>query len=88
MDMTQGSGVTDEGRKAMREFMQSREAGRAMTNMMEMARSIGNRDVMLAMTRMLEMLSSMGSGMMGGSGSMGRADMMGGETVLALQGRQ
>ncbi len=63
MDMMQGAGVTEEGRKAMREFMQSDRAPQAMANMMEMARRMGNGDVMLGMTRMMEM---MGGGGMGG----------------------
>ncbi len=69
-DMMQGPGMTDEGRNAMREFMQSPKAGAAMNNMMEMARRMGSGDVMLGMTRMMEMMGSMGGGMMGG-GTMG-----------------
>ena len=34
MEVMQGMGVTDEGRKAMREFMQSDRAPKAMANMM------------------------------------------------------
>lgn len=35
-DMMQQGGVTEEGKKAMREFMQSDRAPQAMANMMEM----------------------------------------------------
>jgi hypothetical protein len=66
-DMMQQGGVTEEGKKAMREFMQSDRAPQAMATMMEMARRMGNGDVMLGMTRMMEM---MGGGMMGGQGGM------------------
>ena len=41
MEMMQGTGVTDEGRKAMRKFMQSDRAPKAMANMMEMMGSMG-----------------------------------------------
>jgi len=68
--MMQGAGATEEGTKAMREFMQSPRASEAMANMMEMARRMGNGDVMLGMTRMMEMMSSMGGGMMGGQSGM------------------
>lgn len=76
MDMMQGSGMTDEGKKAMREFMQSPKAPQAMNNMMEMARRMGNGDAMLGMTKMMEMMGGRGA-MMGGSGSMGPGGMMG-----------
>ena len=67
--MMQGAGVTDEGRKAMQEFMNSDRAPQAMTNMMEMARRMGNGDVMLGMTRMMEMMGGThGGGMMGDRG--------------------
>ena len=66
-DMMQQGGVTEEGKRAMREFMQSDRAPQAMANMMEMARRMGNGDAMLGMTRMMEM---MGGGMMGGQGGM------------------
>ena len=66
----QGSAMTEEGGKAMREFMQSPKASQAMSNMMEMARKMGNGDLMLGMTKMMEMMGSMGSGMMGGQGGM------------------
>lgn len=56
VDMKQGAGVTEEGHGAMREFMHSDRAPRAMANMMEMARRMGNGDVMLGMTRMMEMM--------------------------------
>lgn len=69
--MMQGTRVTDEGRKAMQEFMQSDRAPQAMANMMDMARRMGNGDVMLGMTRMMEMMGgSHGGGMMGGRGGM------------------
>ena len=68
--MMQGAGVTDEGRKAMREFMNSDRAPQAMANMMEMARRMGNGDVMLGMTRMMEMMGTHGGGMKGHGGMM------------------
>ena len=69
MDMMQGSGLTEDGKKAMRDFMQSDRAPQAMANMMEMARKMGDGDVMLGMTKMMDMMGSMGSGgMMGGHG--------------------
>jgi hypothetical protein len=75
MTMMQDAGVTDEGKKAMREFMQSKRAPKAMTNMMEMARRMGDGDLMVGMTRMMEMMGSMGGGsMMGGDAVGGRAD--------------
>jgi len=43
-------GATVEGHNAMREFMKSERAPQAMANMMEMARRMGNGDVMLGMT--------------------------------------
>jgi hypothetical protein len=61
MEMMQSSGTTDEGRKAMREFMESPEAPQAMNNMMEMAQRMGNGDLMLGMTKMMEMMGSSGS---------------------------
>jgi len=80
MQMMQGAGVTEEGRKAMRDFMQSDRAPQAMANMMEMARRMGSGDVMLGMTRMMEMMGGMGGGMMGGQGAMppGREPRKGG----------
>jgi hypothetical protein len=63
-EMMQDPGVTEEGRKAMRDFMQSDRAPQAMANMMEMARRMGSGDVMLGMTRMMEMMGGMGGGMM------------------------
>lgn len=77
MEMMQGSGTTDEGRKAMREFMESPKASQAMKNMMEMARRMGNGDPMLGMTKMMEMMGGQG-GMMGSSGSMSHG-MTGGD---------
>lgn len=71
--MMQGAGVTDDGRKAMQEFMTSDRAPQAMAKMMEMARRMGNGDVMLGMTRMMEMMGGThGGGMMGGRGGMMR----------------
>ena len=78
MEMMQSSGTTDEGRNAMREFMESPKAPQAMNNMMEKARRMGNGDLMLGMTKMMEMMGGQG-GMMGSSGSMSRG-MMGGDT--------
>jgi hypothetical protein len=60
-----------EGRKAMEDFMKSDRAPEAMANMMDMARRMGNGDVMVGMVRMMEMMGSMGGGgMMGGQGGM------------------
>ena len=75
MYMMQGSEMTEEGKKAMREFMQSPKAPQAMNNMMEMARRMGNGDPMLGMTKMMEMMGGQGGVM--GSGSMGQGGMMG-----------
>ena len=66
-NMMRGAGVSEDSHSAMREFMQSDRAPQAMAKMMEMARRMGNGDVMLGMTRMMEM---MGGGMMGGQGGM------------------
>jgi hypothetical protein len=73
MDMMQGAGTTEEGKKAMQEFMRSPKAAQAMGNMMEMARRMGNGDPMLGMTKMMEMMGGQGGmgGMMGGQGSPG-----------------
>ncbi|MGH7325638.1 MAG: hypothetical protein ACREJ9_13480 [Candidatus Rokuibacteriota bacterium] len=70
MDMMHGAAITEEGQNAMREFMQSDRAPQAMANMMEMARRMGNGDVMLGMTRMMEMMGGTGGGMMSGQGMM------------------
>src|SRR5262245_60582443 len=75
MEMMQGSGTTEEGKKAMQEFMQSPKAPQAMTNMMEMARRMGDGDTVLGMTKMMEM--------MGGEGGMG--GMMGGQASPGMQ---
>jgi hypothetical protein len=64
MDMMKDAGVTEDGRSAMREFMKSDRAPQAMAGMMEMARRMGNGDVMAGMTRMMEMMGGMGGGMM------------------------
>lgn len=63
MEMMQGSGMTEEGKKATQ----------AMNNMMEMARRMGNGDTMLGMTKMMEMMGGQGGmgGMMGGQASPG-----------------
>ena len=71
--------MTDEGKKAIREFMQSPKAPQAMNNTIDMARQMGNGDPMLGMTKMMEMMGGQG-GMMGGSGSMGQGGMMGGHS--------
>jgi len=63
MDMMQGSGMPEEGKKAMQEFMQSPKGAQAMTNMMEMARRMGNGDPMLGMTKMMEMMGGQGGRM-------------------------
>ncbi|MGH7392343.1 MAG: hypothetical protein ACREM3_23225 [Candidatus Rokuibacteriota bacterium] len=68
-DMMKGQGVTDEGERAMREFMESERAPQAMATMMAMARRMGDGDVVLGMTRMMEMMGGRG-GMMGGDGGM------------------
>lgn len=59
-----------DGMTEMRRFMGSERMPRAMAAMMEMARRMGDGDVMLGMTRMMEMMGRMGSmgGMMGGPG--------------------
>ena len=76
--MMRDPGVTEDGKKAMLEFMQSPRASEAMTNMMAMARRMGNGDVMLGMTRMMEMMGSMGGGgIMGGQGGMKQPDAPG-----------
>lgn len=67
--MMSGRGVEE-----MQRFMQSERGPRAMSAMMEMARRMGDGDLMLGMVRMMEMMGSMG-GMMGGEGG----SMMGGQ---------
>jgi Spy/CpxP family protein refolding chaperone len=58
------------GMGEMERFMNSERMPQAMTAMMDMARRMGDGDVMLGMVRMMEMMGSMG-GMMGGpSGGM------------------
>ncbi len=74
MEMIQGSGLMDESRKAMREFMESPTAPRAMNSMMEMARRMGNGDLMFGMSKMMEMMGGQG-GMMGGSDLMSHGMM-------------
>ena len=65
----QGAGVPGErGMAEMHRFMGSERMPRAMAAMMEMARRMGDGDVMLGMTRMMEMMGQMGS--MGGPGGM------------------
>ena len=76
--MMRDPGVTEDGKTAMREFMQLPRGSEAMTTMMAMARRMGNGDVMLGMTRMMEMMGSMGGGgMMGGQGGMQPPDAPG-----------
>lgn len=77
-DMMQGPGVTEQDKTAMRNFMQSDRATQTMTKMMEMARRMGNGDVMGGMTRMTEMMGGQG-GMMGSRGR-----MMGGQGGVML----
>ena len=60
MDTMHSAGTTEEGAKAMREFMQSPKAPRLMNNMMEMARRMGNGDPMLGMTKMMKMTGGQG----------------------------
>lgn len=55
------------GMEEMERFMNSERMPQAMTAMMDMARRMGDGDVMLGMVRMMEMMGSMG-GMMGGQG--------------------
>ena len=61
MDMMQSSRMTDEGKKAMQDFMRSTKAPEAMNNMMEMARRMGDGDPMLGMTKMMEMMGGQAS---------------------------
>lgn len=80
MEMMETSGVSEEGNKAMRELMRSERAPRAMAGMMDMARRMGDGDVMAGMTRMMEMMGSMGGGgMMGGHGGGHGGGAMGGQ---------
>jgi hypothetical protein len=74
MQMMRGAGVTEEGREAMDEFMRSDKAPLAMANMMQMAKRMGNGDVMLGMTKMMEMMGGQGGGM---GGRMGGGDRPG-----------
>lgn len=69
------SGQRTRGMEEMERFMSSERMPQAMTAMMDMARRMGDGDVMLGMVRMMEMMGSMG-GMMGGSGG----GMMGGQS--------
>jgi hypothetical protein len=62
-DMMTGRGVSEEDGKVMREFMQSDKAPRMMTQMMKMARQMGNGDVTAGMTKMMDMMGGRG-GMM------------------------
>jgi hypothetical protein len=63
-DMMTGRGVSEEDGKAMREFMQSDKAPPMMTQMMKMARQMGNGDVTAGMTKMMDMMGSGRGGMM------------------------
>jgi hypothetical protein len=69
-DMLQGQGMGEEGRQAMQELMRSGKAPELMDRTMQMARRMGNGDVMAGMTRMMEMMSRVGE-MMGLGGMMG-----------------
>jgi len=71
------------GMEEMERFMSSERMPQAMTSMMDMARRMGEGDVMLGMVRMMEMMGSMG-GMMGGPGG----GMMGGQTPQQTPGAQ
>lgn len=65
------AGMNQQDRQAMRAFMRSDRAPAMMGRMMEMARGMGNGDVMAGMTRMMDMMGSSGrDGMMGGQGGM------------------
>lgn len=65
--MMSSEGITAEGHRGMERFRHSERMPQAMTAMMEMARRMGNGDVMAGMVRMMEMMSMMGQmgGMMG-----------------------
>jgi Spy/CpxP family protein refolding chaperone len=65
--------MSGRGAEEMQRFMNSERAPKAMAAMMDMARGMGDGDIMLGMVRMMEMMGSMG-GMMGGQGD----GMMGG----------
>jgi hypothetical protein len=74
------AGMSEQDRNAMREFMRSDRAPEMMGRMMQMARGMGNGDVIAGMTRMMDMMGSTGrDGMMGGSAGMmgGQGGMMG-----------
>ncbi len=74
------AGMSEQDRNAMGEFMRSDRAPEMMGRMMQMARGMGNGDVMAGMTRMMDMMGSSGrDGMMGGRGGMmgGQGGMMG-----------
>lgn len=74
-DMMTGHGVSQEDGTAMREFMQSDKAPRMMSQMMKMARQMGNGDVTAGMTKMMDMMGSgNGGSMMGGRGGMMNQD--------------
>lgn len=65
------AGMSEQDRTAMREFMRSDRAPEMMGRMMQMARGMGNGDVMAGMTRMMDMMGSSGrDGKMGGQGGM------------------
>jgi hypothetical protein len=69
--MMHSSGIIEQGKKTMQEFMQSPRAPEAMGNMMAVASRMSNGDVMLGMTKMMDMMGPMGGGgMMGGEGGM------------------
>lgn len=64
--MMQDSAVTPDAKNAMQQFMQSDKAPQMMGRMMEMARKMGDGDVMRGMTKMMDMMSGMGGGTGGG----------------------
>lgn len=75
-EMMRSQGMSEEGRKAMGEFMRSERAPQMMARMMEMARKMGNGDVMAGMTRMMDTMGSMGRGGMMGGMMEGQGGMM------------
>ncbi len=75
VEMMQGRGMSEEGRRAMHEVMKSGKGPEMMDQMMQMARRMGSGDVMAGMVRMTEMMGRgcggmMGRGMMGDQGGM------------------
>ncbi|HEV8674671.1 MAG TPA: hypothetical protein VGX21_11540 [Methylomirabilota bacterium] len=72
-DMLQGHGMGEDGRQAMQELMRSGKAPELMDRMMQMARRMGNGDVMVGMTRMMGPGGGMGPGGMMGQTKPGQA---------------